>query len=213
MNRHGLALRDMDSGQRKLAYAIMASSLTSRAYEQATQIMDLEEVLGPLEKEQGKVSFDRDPALYYFTIFGKPGGEDPWAWRAEGHHVSLHFSVWGDKVISATPFFFGANPAEVRQGPKKGLRILSAIEDISFNLMNEPGRRTEVQGDHLRQSPLRYSHVQRVQGLVAGRGGPARVPDVGHAERDTDVAGYRIREQDQHRDLAAQAHVDARRGD
>ena len=137
MNRHGLPLRDMDSGQRKLAYAIMASSLTPRAYEQATQIMDLEEVLGPLEKDEGKITFDRDPALYYFTIFGEPGGEDPWAWRAEGHHVSLHFSVWGDKVISATPFFFGANPAEVRKGPKKGLRILSAIEDISFNLMNE----------------------------------------------------------------------------
>ena len=137
MNRHGLSLRHMDGGQRKLAYAILASSLTSRAYEQATQIMDLEEVLGPLEKEQGRVTFDRDPTLYYFTIFGEPGGEDPWAWRAEGHHVSLHFSVWGDKVISATPFFFGANPAEVRNGPKKGQRILSVSEDLSFELMNE----------------------------------------------------------------------------
>ena len=40
-----------------------------------------------------------------------------------------------DKVISTTPFFFGANPAEVRKGPKTGLRILGGREDLAFDLM------------------------------------------------------------------------------
>ena len=128
MNRHGLALRDMDAGQRKLAYAMMSTGLTEKSYERAKLIIDHENVLGPLEKEQGRISFVRDPELYYFTVFGDPDGEKPWGWRAEGHHVSLHFSIWGDKIISATPFFFGANPAEVRKGPKTGLRILGARE-------------------------------------------------------------------------------------
>ena len=35
-----------------------------------------------------------------------------------------------------TPFFFGANPAEVRKGPQNGLRILSHREDIAFDLMD-----------------------------------------------------------------------------
>ena len=137
LNRHGLALRDMDENQRKLAYAIMESGLTPRAYAQAVQIIEHELVLGPIEVETNAVTFVRDPELYYFTIFGDPSGtEQPWGWRAEGHHVSLHFSIWDDKVISATPFFFGANPAEVLNGEKKGLRILGDREDLGFELLN-----------------------------------------------------------------------------
>ena len=136
MNRHGLALRDMESNQRELAFKLMSTGLTDRSFDQARQIIALEDVLGPLEKERGVKSFKRDPELYYFTVFGTPGGDDPWAWRAEGQHVSLHFSVWKDEIISMTPFFFGANPAEVRKGPKNGLRILSHREDIAFDLMD-----------------------------------------------------------------------------
>lgn len=136
LNRHGLALRDMDGEQRKLAYGIMESGLTPRAYKQASQIIDHEIILGKLEKERGVVSFVRDPELYYFTVFGEPGGADPWAWRVEGHHVSLHYSIWGDNVISATPFFFGANPAEAPQGPQQGLRILGDRQDLAMELVN-----------------------------------------------------------------------------
>ena len=135
MNRHGLALRDMDAEQKKLAFAIMAAGLTEHAYKRSTQIIDHELVLGPLEQEAGKITFARDPDLYYFTVFGEPAGDDPWGWRAEGHHLSLHFSIWGDQVISTTPFFFGANPAEVRKGPKTGLQILGSREDVAFELM------------------------------------------------------------------------------
>ena len=136
LNRHGLALRDMDEGQRKLAYAIMASGLNNDAYTKATQIIDHEVILGGVEIEQNDITFVRDPELYYFTVFGEPGSEKPWAWRAEGHHISLHFSIWDGKVISTTPFFFGANPSEVRKGPQKGMRILGEREDLAFELMN-----------------------------------------------------------------------------
>ena len=84
------------------------------------------------------MTWNRDPELYYFTIFGNPrDSEEPWGWRAEGHHISLHFSIWNGKVISMTPFFFGSNPAEVRQGPKNGQRVLRNREDIAYALMNE----------------------------------------------------------------------------
>ena len=146
LNRHGIALRDMNVKQRELAYNMMASGLTEKSYEQAKLIIDHELVLGPLEKEADKVTFVRDPELYYFTIFGDPEGTGPWGWRTEGHHVSLHFSIWGDKVLSVTPFFFGANPAEVRKGPKSGLRILGSREDLAFELMNslDAGQRHEA---------------------------------------------------------------------
>ena len=137
VNRHGLPLRDMDDDQRQLAYSLMETGLTEDSFEKAKLIIEHESVLGPLEKEAGIISFVRDPDLYYWTVFGDPGSDsEPWGWRVEGHHISLNFSLWGDNFISMTPFFFGANPAEVRKGPKKGLRILDAREDLGFELMN-----------------------------------------------------------------------------
>ena len=137
VNRHGLPLRDMDDDQRQIAYSLMETGLTDRSFDQAKLIIEHESVLGPLEKEAGVRSFVRDPDLYYWTVFGDPASDkEPWGWRVEGHHVSLNFSLWGDKFISMTPFFFGSNPAEVRKGPKKGLRILDQREDLGFELMN-----------------------------------------------------------------------------
>ena len=75
MNRHGLPLRDMEPAQRELAMAVMSSGLAPESFEQAKLIIEHEDVLGPLEKEQGVVSFLRDTSLYYFTIFGEPGGD------------------------------------------------------------------------------------------------------------------------------------------
>ncbi len=137
VNRHGLPLRDMDADQRQLAYSLMETGLTDKSFDQAKLIIEHESVLGPLEKEAGVRSFVRDPDLYYWTVFGEPGSDkEPWGWRVEGHHVSLNFSLWGDKFLSMTPFFFGSNPAEVRKGPKKGLRILDQREDLGYELMN-----------------------------------------------------------------------------
>ena len=146
MNRHGLPLRDMDKNQRSLAMAIVEKTLDPVAYHRTKQIIDHESILGPIEKEAGVISFSRNPELYYWTIFGEPGGEDPWGWRAEGHHVSLHFSIWGDKIIATTPFFFGANPAEVLKGDQAGLRILSNREDMALELINslDSGQRTRA---------------------------------------------------------------------
>ena len=137
INRHGLPLRDMNEHQRSLALNLMSTGLTEKSFEQAKKIIALESILGPIEKENGTTYFDRNPDLYYFTIFGNPGSLNPWGWRAEGHHISLHYSILSDQIISMTPFFFGANPAEVRHGEQNGLRILSDREDIAFDLISE----------------------------------------------------------------------------
>ena len=99
-----------------------------------------------MEIEQKVVTYERNPLRYSWTIFGDPAGTEPWAWRVEGHHVSLHYSVWGDDVISVTPFFFGSNPAEVRQGPKQGLRILGHRQDLAMDLMEslDSGQRSRA---------------------------------------------------------------------
>ena len=130
-DRKGLPLRDMNSAQKQLAHALLAAGLSQRGYIKATTIMSLDEVLKIMEQGKGPV---RDPEGYFFTIFGEPSESGTWAYRVEGHHVSQNFTVSGGKVVDG-PSFFGANPAEVPDGPRKGLRALSREDDLGRSLI------------------------------------------------------------------------------
>jgi hypothetical protein len=77
---------------------------------------------------------ERNPEKYYFSVFGEPSDTGTWGFRVEGHHVSQNFTVVNGK-IAGSPSFFGANPAEVREGPRKGLRVLAAEEDLARDLL------------------------------------------------------------------------------
>ena len=141
--RNGLLIRAMNAPQRKLAHDLLKSGLSQRGYLTATSIMDLETVLRALEAAQRAAApqpprgtpLERDPEKYFFSIFGTPSAKAPWGWRVEGHHVSLHFTVVNGTLVASSPTFFGSNPAEVRDGPKKGLRILGAEEDTARALL------------------------------------------------------------------------------
>ena len=78
----------------------------------------------------------RDAELYYFAVFGTPSSKKAWGWRMEGHHISLNFTVVDGQLIASTPQFLGANPAEVKEGPKTGLRVLHAEEDTARSLFD-----------------------------------------------------------------------------
>jgi hypothetical protein len=130
--RKGMPWAQMNPTQRLLAHALLATGLSQRTFVETTTIMSLEEILAAIEKGKGP---QRDPELYYFTVFGNPGGVEPWAWRVEGHHISLNFTVAGGKGVASTPAFLGVNPAEVREGPRRGLRALKAEEYLGFQLV------------------------------------------------------------------------------
>jgi hypothetical protein len=127
--RKGLALKEMTSPQRLLAHALLGSGLSQRGYMKATTIMSLEQILYELENKAPH----RDSDVYYVSIFGQPG-KAAWAWRVEGHHLSLNFTVGDDEVLAVTPSFFGANPAQIQTGPRKGLRVLGSEEDLARQL-------------------------------------------------------------------------------
>ena len=67
-------------------------------------------------------------------MFGEPSASSPWGYSFEGHHISQNFTVVNGKVQD-TPSFYGANPAEVKEGPRKGLRVLAAEEDAGRELV------------------------------------------------------------------------------
>ncbi len=130
--RKGLPIKDLRSEQRALAFGLIESGLASSGFLKATTIMSLEAVLKEMEQGRGPT---RDPELYYLTIFGNPSDRGKWGWRVEGHHLSLNFTIEDGKITAATPAFFGSNPAEVRQGPRKGLRTLADREDRALRLL------------------------------------------------------------------------------
>lgn len=131
--RKGITWNELTSAQQHLAHAFLASGLSSRGYQQAVTIMSLEQVLKEMEQGRGP---KRDPNNYAFSIFGTPGEHGTWGWRVEGHHVSVNVTIADGQAAVAGPVFFGSNPAEVRQGPRKGLRVLAVEEDLGFELVN-----------------------------------------------------------------------------
>ena len=131
--RLGLTLKEMTPEQRLVAQALLASGLSSQGYSKAVSVMSLEAILAELEKGQSGKPV-RDPEMYFFSIFGTPENLKPWGWRLEGHHISLNFTCSGHGTAS-TPSFFGTNPGEVREGPRKGIRLLGREEDLGRDLM------------------------------------------------------------------------------
>jgi Protein of unknown function (DUF3500) len=131
--RKGLPLKEMTPGQRQAAQNLLSTALSAKGVKRSNQIMnDLELVL---RGEGPKPNMGRDPELYYFTVFGMPG-DKAWGWRVEGHHLSQNFTVVNGTLTSWTPDFYGANPAEVMEGSRKGLRVLAAEEDKAFALLH-----------------------------------------------------------------------------
>lgn len=130
MPRKGLPLAEMTPAQKHLAHVLLNTPLSHRGYFKASTIMSLEQILFDLENQAPR----RNPELYYVSLFGTPG-RDVWGFRFEGHHLSLNFTARGDAILATTPSFFGTNPAEVRSGPRAGLRVLAAEEDLGRQLV------------------------------------------------------------------------------
>lgn len=129
--REGVNLGEMTPEQAKLAAELLKASLSEAGYKRTEVIKSLEDVLFEMENKNP----GRDKRLYTFTFFGQPQLNGQWAWRYEGHHVSLNFTFKNGALVSSSPQFFGSNPAEVRQGPQEGLRALAQEQDLADSFM------------------------------------------------------------------------------
>jgi hypothetical protein len=129
--RKGLPLEQMSAEQRDMTRNLLHAGTSPSGYSKAITIMSLEAVLRDLEKGGANV---RDPQWYFVSLFGTPSKTGRWGWRIEGHHLSLNFVVDKGQVTSATPAFFGANPADIKSGDRKGLRTLPEAEDLARDL-------------------------------------------------------------------------------
>jgi len=128
--RDGVAWKAMSPAQREAATALLRTALNEAGLDKVRAVMALEIALRQIEGSGGA----RDPENYAVALYGEPGAAG-WGWRIEGHHLSLHFSLSGDRYVATLPQFFGANPATVPPGlaggPQQGFRLLGGEEDLA----------------------------------------------------------------------------------
>jgi hypothetical protein len=130
MRRAGIPLANLDADQKQWIDPLLQSALSPEGFKTAKAITQHETILAQLEGNQG-----RDPERYYTAIFGEPAPRAPWAWRFEGHHLSVNATYVDGNTQVVAPLFMGSNPARVPSGPKAGLRILAAEEDLARALI------------------------------------------------------------------------------
>jgi hypothetical protein len=171
--RNGLPLGDMTSAQRRHALELLRVSSSAGGYRKSLDIVKLQGVLR--QGAGGGSSFD--PERYYVTVFGTPGGSRPWGWRFEGHHLSRHLTVVGDRV-SVYPFFLGAWPTRATAayaGLPRGYRTMPREEDAARALVRSlSGRRrraaifqAESLTDHVTQNLARVTPLEPIGVRVA----------------------------------------------
>lgn len=175
--RAGLPLKAMADPERAAAHQLLRAALSAEGYRKAVDIMRLEEVL----RQREFFGFSRDPDNYAFTVFSTLEAAFPLGWRVEGHHLSLNFTMVTDKEGAVTPAFMGANPAEVRTGSLKGLRVLAREQDLAFDLLHtfDANQRqqaliaTRSLGDII-SGPGRSDRLKAPQGLALAAMNPAQ---------------------------------------
>ena len=127
--RHGTPLFQMTDTQRDRAFDLLRESLSQRGFEEALDIMHLNETV--LEMTGRLSEYGED--LYWLSIMGTPSATEPWGWQWDGHHLNINYFVLGEQVVM-TPNFLGAEPVHATTGKYAGLRAFKADEDRGLAL-------------------------------------------------------------------------------
>ena len=122
--RHGTPLFEMNDAQRDRAFALLRESLSEGGFEDALDIMHLNETVMEMTGRPDEYGED----LYWLSIMGEPSASAPWGWQWDGHHLIINYFVLGDQVV-VTPSFLGAEPVHAKSGKYSGTRVFKADED------------------------------------------------------------------------------------
>lgn len=134
--RDGVNLLALDDAQSEALGPLLGSALSAEGLLAARGVLKHENILRRLDTEAGAANAARrDPGLYYTTIFGEPRADAPWAWRFEGHHLSINVTQVPGHPAVVAPVFMGANPARVADGSQAGYRLLADEEDLGRELV------------------------------------------------------------------------------
>ena len=110
----------------------MQAILSSQGYYKAETIMGVDDFLGSAPDARPNQYGSEN---YFLDVFGKPGGEDPWGVKLDGHHLAVDVSVI-DHNVTMTPAHFGADPSLIPSGRHAGWQVLGGETAKGFALRN-----------------------------------------------------------------------------
>jgi len=154
-NRKGLALKDMNAAQRKAAHALLESALSKEGYAKVQNVFKIEGILRQsLSAARRRTNPNwRHPLLYHIAIYGVPATAGVWAWRIEGHHLSIHMTYKDGHMVASTPLFIGTTIDRVSRGEHKGLRVLRREIGGARALLRSLTINQRVQATTAREAP------------------------------------------------------------
>ncbi|KAL1588524.1 hypothetical protein WHR41_02791 [Cladosporium halotolerans] len=176
----GVRIEDMQKVTRDAVHDLLKASLSPEGYGKVWTAMLTNAFLGELTTLKNVMNTDS----YHFCFFGEPAADKPWGFNVFGHHLCLNvFSLNGEVVIG--PFFVGAEPNIIDEGPDKGTKMLKKEEEAGLALMKsfspEQQQKATLQGD-----------IDDIEGdtMPAGRFNKADLRGLGGAHQDNRVIPF-----------------------
>ena len=130
----GLPLEQMSGDQKAAADALLRTLLSEAGYAKIRLIMATQDVM----RELGRGPADRNSERFSIAVFGTPG-PDLWGLRIEGHHLSLSWTLLGDRIVAITPASFSVIPQHIPVGELRGTVVLEREEGLGRRLIGDLG--------------------------------------------------------------------------
>ena len=135
--RQGIQMKDLDDAQRVILHSLLRGVLSQQGYQKLLFIIQYDQgILERLSKANSPIAKRYGNQNYWFSIFGTPGKDKVWAWKFEGHHISLNLT-YSPKGVTCTPMFVGINPALTTTGPYAGYHVMFEENDFGNQLFND----------------------------------------------------------------------------
>ncbi|CAL9648580.1 DUF3500 domain-containing protein [Streptomyces sp. enrichment culture] len=104
-DRNGVGLRDLSDTQRAAAMGVAEAVLSDSGFEEMRAVVAAGNELN--RRGGGNTSFGSD--LFFFAFFGEPSTTERFTVQIGGHHLAVHTTYDGDRVMP-TPAFTGVDP-------------------------------------------------------------------------------------------------------
>lgn len=149
--RQGVQFKDLADSQRLSIHHLLRTVLSQQGYQKFAFIIQYDQgTLDRLSKANSPIAKRYGNQNYWFTIFGTPDKNQTWAWKFEGHHISLNFTH-SPKGVTCTPMFVGINPSLTTSGPYAGTYLMADENELGNQLFNDlsPALQTKaILGSH-----------------------------------------------------------------
>ncbi|HWI74692.1 MAG TPA: DUF3500 domain-containing protein [Baekduia sp.] len=169
----GLLLDDLTQPERDRVMTVVERTLSQEGYQEVRNVMRLNGLLGDFVNTY--VDSLRE-WTYFFTIFGTPSEDAPWAWQLMGHHLDLNCLVLPDHV-ELTPMFLGSEFNNV-----EGVTVFTPHADEALMFARDLS-------EHQQQQAVLFWTMDTAR-LPSELAGPVDGRHLGGAGRDNIIVPY-----------------------